>query len=159
MVCSANSYYRCWATALILCRMFIHIMEVCMSTGFWFSSNILKITGSHFIRPSRYRYMVCSANSSYRFRATALIFCRMFIHIMEVCMSTRFWFSSNILKITGSHFVRPSRYRYMVCSSNSYRFIATALIFCRDEQNDYLLFWEYLMKIKILWTCTPPLCV
>jgi hypothetical protein len=30
---------------------------------------------------------------------TALIFCRMFIHIMEVCMSTRFWFSSNILKL------------------------------------------------------------
>jgi hypothetical protein len=33
--------------------------------------------------------MVCPANS-YNFRATALIFCRMFIHIMEVCMSTRF---------------------------------------------------------------------
>ena len=31
--------------------------------------------------------MVCPANSSYSFRATALIFCRMFIHIMEVCMS------------------------------------------------------------------------
>jgi hypothetical protein len=40
--------------------------------------------------------------SSYNFRATALIFCRMFIHIMEVCMSTGFWFSSNILKMTGS---------------------------------------------------------
>jgi hypothetical protein len=26
--------------------MFIHIMEVGMSTGFWFSSNILKMTGS-----------------------------------------------------------------------------------------------------------------
>ena len=31
---------------LILCRIFIHIMELCMSTGFWFSSNILKMTGS-----------------------------------------------------------------------------------------------------------------
>jgi hypothetical protein len=48
------------------------------------------------------RYMVCSAISSYSFGATALIFCRMFIHIMEVCMSTGFWFSSNILKMTGS---------------------------------------------------------
>jgi hypothetical protein len=35
--------------------------------------------------------MVCPANSSYSFRATALIFCRMFIHIMEVYMSTGFW--------------------------------------------------------------------
>jgi hypothetical protein len=52
--------------------------------------------------PSRYRYMVCSAISSYSFGATALIFRRMFIHIMEVCMSTGFWFSSNILKMTGS---------------------------------------------------------
>ena len=34
--------------------------------------------------------MVCPANSSYSFRATALIFCRMFIHIMEVCMFTGF---------------------------------------------------------------------
>ena len=42
------------------------------------------------VRPSGYRYMVCPANSSYKFRATALIFCRMFIHIMEVCMSTGF---------------------------------------------------------------------
>jgi hypothetical protein len=36
------------------------------------------------------------------FGATALIFVMMFIHIMEVCMSTGFWFSSNILKMTGS---------------------------------------------------------
>ena len=43
--------------------------------------------------PFGYRYMVCSAISSYSFGATALIFCRMFIHIMEVCMSTGFWFS------------------------------------------------------------------
>ena len=44
------------------------------------------------VRPSvchsGYRCMVCSAISSYSFGATALIFCRMFIHIMEVCMST-----------------------------------------------------------------------
>ena len=52
--------------------------------------------------PSGYRYMVYSAISSYSFGATALIFCRMFIHIMEVCMSTGFWLSSNILKMTGS---------------------------------------------------------
>ena len=56
------------------------------------------------VRPSGYtgRYMVCPAISSYSFGATALIFCRIFIHIMEVCMSTGFWFSSNILKMTGS---------------------------------------------------------
>ena len=42
------------------------------------------------VRPSGYRYMVCSAISSYSFGATALIFCRMFIYIMEVCMSTGF---------------------------------------------------------------------
>ena len=46
--------------------------------------------------PSGYRYMVCPAISSYSFGATALIFCKMFIHIMEMCMSTGFWFSSNI---------------------------------------------------------------
>jgi hypothetical protein len=37
-----------------------------------------------------YPNMVCPANSSYSFRATALIFCRMFIHIMEVCMFSGF---------------------------------------------------------------------
>ena len=59
------------------------------------------------IRPSRYRYIICPAISSYSFRATALLFCMMFIHIMEVCMSTGFWFSSNIWKwqVLGlSHF-------------------------------------------------------
>ena len=45
--------------------------------------------------------MVCPANS-YSVRATALIFCRMFIHIMKVCMSIWFWFWSNILKMTGT---------------------------------------------------------
>ena len=37
--------------------------------------------------------MVFPANSSYSFRDTALIFCRMFIHIIEVCMSTGCWWS------------------------------------------------------------------
>ena len=54
------------------------------------------------VRPSGYRYMVCPAISSYSFEATALIFCRIFIHIMEVCMSRGFWFSSNILIMTGN---------------------------------------------------------
>ena len=36
------------------------------------------------VHSSRYRYMVCPAISSYSFGATALIFCMMFIHIMEV---------------------------------------------------------------------------
>ena len=51
---------------------------------------------------SGYRSMVCPAISSYNFGATPLIFCRMFIHIMDVCMFTGFWFSSNILKMTRS---------------------------------------------------------
>jgi hypothetical protein len=55
-----------------------------------------------FVRAFGYRYMVCPAVSSYRFGARALIFCRIFIHIMEVYLSTGFWFSSNILKMTGS---------------------------------------------------------
>jgi hypothetical protein len=58
--------------------------------------------------PSGCRYMVCSAISSYSFKATALIFCRMFIHIMEMCMSTGFLFYSNILKMTGSWTSFPS---------------------------------------------------
>jgi hypothetical protein len=36
------------------------------------------------VRPSGYRYTVYPAISPYSFGATALIFCRMFIHIMEV---------------------------------------------------------------------------
>ena len=94
MVCSAISSYSFGATALIFCRMFIHIMQVCMSTRFGFSSNILKMTASwtqSFFSYQLYQgNMVCPANSSYSFRATALIFCRMFIHIMEVSMSTGF---------------------------------------------------------------------
>jgi hypothetical protein len=42
-----------------------------------------------FVRPSGYRYMVFPA-ISYSFGATASIFFRMFIHIMEMCMSTGF---------------------------------------------------------------------
>jgi hypothetical protein len=100
MVCSAISSYNFGATALIFCRMFIHIMEVCTCPqDFDFHQIFSKwqVVGlSHLVRPSRYRCMVCSAISSYNFGATALIFCMMFIHIMEVCMSTGFWFSSNI---------------------------------------------------------------
>ena len=36
------------------------------------------------VRLSGYRYMVCPAISSYSFGATALIFCMVFMHIMEV---------------------------------------------------------------------------
>jgi hypothetical protein len=49
-----------------------------------------KSRGGILIRSSGYRYMVCPAISSYSFEPTALIFFRMFIHIMEVCMSTGF---------------------------------------------------------------------
>jgi hypothetical protein len=58
------------------------------------------------VRPSRYRYMVCPAISSYSFGATALIFCRMFIHIMEMCMSTGFWWSGGgIICVLQTHFI------------------------------------------------------
>ena len=42
------------------------------------------------VRSSHLVCIVCPATSSYSFRATALIFCRMFIHIMEMCMFTGF---------------------------------------------------------------------
>jgi hypothetical protein len=93
MVCPAIPSSSFGATALIFCWMFIHIMEVCMSTGFWFIQIFSKwqVVGlSHFIRPSGYRYMGCPAISFYSFGATALVLCMMFIHIMEVCMSTGF---------------------------------------------------------------------
>jgi hypothetical protein len=83
-----------WITALLLCS---RDKELGGGGGsYWFTPV------RSFVRPSGYRYMVCPAISSYSFGATALICCRMFIHIMEVCMSTGFWFSSNILKMTGS---------------------------------------------------------
>jgi hypothetical protein len=53
---------------------------------------------SHFVRPFGYIYMVCPAISSYSFGATALIICRMYVHIMEVWMYTGFWWSHFILK-------------------------------------------------------------
>jgi hypothetical protein len=60
--------------------------------------NSIRIIKKHFrslrVKPwplyRGYRYMVCPAISSYSFGATALILCLMFIHIMEVCMSTEF---------------------------------------------------------------------
>ena len=82
---SVRLSYSFGATALIFCRMFKHIMEVCMSTGFWFHHTFSKwqvVVLSHFVRPSGYRYMVCPAISSYSFGATALILYRIFIHIM-----------------------------------------------------------------------------
>ena len=43
-----------------------------------------RVGGGHInLLLSEYRYMVCPAISSYSFGATALIFCMMFIHIME----------------------------------------------------------------------------
>ena len=109
IVCPANFSYSFRATALIFCRMFIYIMEVCISTGIDFHQIFSKwqVVGlSHFVRLSGYRYMVCLAISSYSFGATALIFCRMFIHIMEVCMSTGFWWSGGgIICVLQTHFI------------------------------------------------------
>ena len=87
MVCPAISY-SFGATTLIFCRMFIHILWRCACPqDFDFHQIFSKwqVVGlSHFVRPSGYRYMVCPAISSYRIGATALIFCMMFMHIMEV---------------------------------------------------------------------------
>jgi hypothetical protein len=42
------------------------------------------LLGVIFFRSSGYRYMVCPAISFYSFGATVLMFCMMFIYIMEV---------------------------------------------------------------------------
>jgi hypothetical protein len=149
------------------------------------------------VRPSGYRYMVCLAISSYSFRVTALIFCRMFIHIMEVGMSTGLTVGgdsqTNHVSISGrtdrgklicppppsppptlsrggikkkypelkslwacpqdfdfhqifskwqvvglSHFVSPSRYRYMVCPAiSSYSFNILHYVWCSIILNLY----------------------
>jgi hypothetical protein len=106
MVCPAISSYSFGAAALIFCRMFIHIMEVCMSTGFWFLKLEKKYAPaldnygqSCFVR-SDLKKMKCVWPS--KSCGHAHLHYVMFIHIMEVCMSTGFWFSSNILKMTGS---------------------------------------------------------
>jgi hypothetical protein len=74
----------CLPTLLI----FIHIEHICSFFVAFFSATIDGIL--IYPCPSGYRYMLCPAISSYSFRATALIFCRMFIRIMEVCLSTGF---------------------------------------------------------------------
>ena len=110
MVCPAISSYSFKITALIFCRMFIYI------NGGVHVHRILKlhqifskwqVVGlSHFVRPSGNRYMIFSGISSYSFGATALIFCKMFIHIMEVCMSTGFWWSGGgIICVLQTHFI------------------------------------------------------
>ena len=142
-----------------------------------------------FVCPSGYRCMVCPAISSYSFGATALIFCRMFIHIMEVCMSTGFWWSGGgIICVLQTHFIfkkshiSPQKYHFpqiifmyifrmlliqvhiLICTKKKLvlQLVAGWAIFgpnWLDYKSNYLSFWEYLKKIKILWTCTPPLCI
>jgi hypothetical protein len=119
IVCPANSSYSFRATALIFYRMFIkfQIIFFMRNLSYWTETKergtywheIIMMPSGGGIKTTNQRQrfiqtlnIVCPANSSYSFRATALIFYRMFIHIMEVCMSTGFWFSSNILKMTGS---------------------------------------------------------
>ena len=57
---------------------------------FYAPATVILIYPCPSVCPSGYRYMFCSAISSYSFGATALIFCMTFMHIMEVCMSTSF---------------------------------------------------------------------
>ena len=71
----------------ILKDVYTHIMYYAWSQEFDFHQIFSKwqvVELSHFVRPSGYRYMVCPAISSYRIGATALIFCMIFMHIMEV---------------------------------------------------------------------------
>jgi hypothetical protein len=203
MVCPANSSYSFRATALILCRMFIHIMEVYMSTGFWFSSNILKMTGRSikkvvsyfcvlhegyyviiwlivricmFIRDWNLIYSAlfilkrksmknwgwvggavdinCTACicRSYSFGATALIFCRMFIHIMEVCMSTGFWFShfwDRPVPIFSD--VRFSYLALVQDKKNHVRFTGKCMLYSLCQQKQHI---KMQLKPKHSPTCT-----
>jgi hypothetical protein len=112
MVCPVISSYSFGATALIFCRMFIHInfnWRYACPQDFDFHQifSEWQVVGlSHFVCLSGYRYMVCPAISSYSFGATALIFCMMFIHIMEVWMSTGFWWSGgDIICVLQTHFI------------------------------------------------------
>ena len=106
-----------WDTVILLCCLCWCVYMFCFVLSVWFVSSFcprelgglliypcpsVRPSVRWFVRASGYRYMVCPAVSSYRFGARALIFCRIFIHIMEVYLSTGFWFSSNILKMTGS---------------------------------------------------------
>jgi len=109
-----------WDTVILLCRLCVWLYMTCfVLSGCFFLSVVmpprqrveghinLHLSVRSSVRPLvcptvGYRYMVCPAVFSYRFRAIALIFCRIFIHIMEVCISTGCWFSSNIVKLTGS---------------------------------------------------------
>ena len=80
----------------IICKSILYVNFFLCSRGEESGGGAYWFTPVHpSVRPSGYRYMVCPA-ISYSFGATALIFCTMFILIMEVCMSTGFWFSSNI---------------------------------------------------------------
>ena len=80
--------------------------------------------------------MVFPVNSFYSVRATALLFCRMFIHKMEVCMFTGFLFPSNILKMTDS-------WTFSFCSS--------VRIWIHDLFDYHLLqFWSYSFNICMM---------
>ena len=92
----------------LLCSMDFHWVFYAPATKSWGHINLPPVRPfvRPFVRPSGYRYMVYPAISSYSFGATALIFCRMFIHIMEVCMSTWFWWSDGgIICVLQTHFI------------------------------------------------------
>ena len=76
------------ARSLVLCACFV---DRCLSFCTFYAPATKSRGGGDIliypcpsVRPSGQRYMVCPAISSYSFGATALIFCMMFIHIMEV---------------------------------------------------------------------------
>ena len=98
--------------------------------------------------------MVCPAISSYSFGATALIFCRMFKHIMEVCMSTGFWWSDGgIICVLQTHFIfKKSLLTKQLCPQLSSAGHTSFLVFilCQLEIQDG---WYHISNLtyRTLW--------
>ena len=99
------------------------------------------------VRPSRYRYMVCPAISSYSFGATALIFCMMFIHIMVVCMSTGFWWAS-FVSYRHTSFLKNHSYQnnfvhnYQVQGHTSF-LVFNLFLHCTTPRILSTMFWKF----------------
>jgi hypothetical protein len=92
------------------CNKYLQIMRTFYFTkfilDFKYKIKIKVVFHWRFISQHNISIIVCPANSSYCFGATALILCRMCIHIMEVCMFTGFWWSGGgIICVLRTHFI------------------------------------------------------
>ena len=106
---------RYWNLLTVLLKKIIWYLRNWITVEFYICVYLNALGGITF--PSLFLFMPRDEESGvYQFTPVRPFVRRMFIHIMEVTMSTGFWFSANILKITGSwtfsHFVRPFGYRY-----------------------------------------------